>query len=172
MSFKCSVIPLAATLAVLGSPLVASAHTLASQNAADYEYQSITEKQSNEKFVPNYIGVGGSNRGAALDSKFAFNNHFSFRPMAIDNLKSDGQIGNFSLPITHDFQPVLGNRIQPYVGGGLGITTEDSGDLGGMFTAGADYPINKSITANASVNYDAFGNNDVNGVIGVGANFN
>ncbi len=41
-----------------------------------------------------------------------------------------------------------------------------------MFTAGADYPINKSLTANANVNYDAFGNNNVNGVIGVAANFN
>ena len=41
-----------------------------------------------------------------------------------------------------------------------------------MFTAGADYAINKSLTANANINYDAFRNNDVNGVIGVAANFN
>ncbi len=121
--------------------------------------------------VPDYIGVGGSNRGAALESKFAFDNHFSIRPMAIDNLKSDGQNGDFSLPVTYDFKPVVG-KLQSYAGGGLGVTADDNSNLGGMFTAGADYPINKSLTANASVNYSAFGNNDINGVVGVAANFN
>ena len=173
MSFKFSLVPLAATLAVLASPLVASAHTLTSQNTRNSrtDYQTITNTESSsQRAVPNYVGVGGSNRGAALESKFAFNNHFSIRPMAIDNLQSDDQQGDFSLPVTYDFQPVIG--IQPYVGGGLGVTAGDNSDVGGMFTAGADYPINKSLTANANVNYDAFGDNNVNGVLGVAANFN
>jgi opacity protein-like surface antigen len=171
MSLRFSFVTLAATCAVLASPLVASAQTLTPQRPNNNRYQTITNTEySNQKAVPNYVGVGGSNRGAALESKFAFNDHFSFRPTAIDNLKSDNQKGDFSLPVTYDFKPVFG-KLQPYAGGGLGITAEDNTDVGGMFTAGADYPINKSVTANASVNYDAFGNNDVNGVIGVAANF-
>ena len=133
-------------------------------------YQNQTNRDMSQ-VVPNYVGIGGSNRGAALESKFAFNNHFSIRPMAVDNLESSGQQGDFSLPVTYDFNPVLG-KLQPYVGGGLGVTAGDNSSVGGMLTAGADYPINKSLTANASVNYDAFGNNDVNGVLGVAANFN
>ena len=180
MSFKFSLVPFAATLAVLASPLVASAHTLTSQNTRNprhtqTDYVIIDEHPINQnvsqKAVPNYVGVGGSNRGAALESKFAFNDHFSIRPMAIDNLKSDGQKGDFSLPVTYDFHPVLG-KLQPYVGGGLGVTAGDNSDLGGMFTAGADYPINKNLTANANVDYDAFGDNNVNGVVGIAANFN
>ncbi|GAB4539790.1 MAG: hypothetical protein Tsb0014_30510 [Pleurocapsa sp.] len=170
MSFKFSLIPLAATFAVIASPLVASAHTLTSQNNQTH-YQTITNEQSNDqKIIPNYIGIGGSNRGAALESKFAFNDHFSFRPLAIDNLKSDGQKGNFALPVTYDFQPVWG-KLQPYAGAGLGVNTEGNNNVGAMFTAGADYPLNKSVTANASVDYDAFGNNDVSGVFSVAANF-
>ena len=185
MSIKFSLVPLAATLAVLASPLVASAGTLTSQNTrnprstqTDYVIiderpinQNQTNQNVNKRTVPNYVGVGGSNRGAALESKFAFNDHFSIQPMAIDNLKSDNQQGDFSLPVTYDFKPVLG-KLQPYVGGGLGVTAGDNSDLGGMFTAGADYPINKSLTANANVNYDAFGDNNVDGVLGIAANFN
>ena len=173
MSFRFSLVTLAASCAVLASPLVASAQTLTPQRTNNtYRYQTISNTEpTNQRAVPNYIGVGGSNRGAALESKFAFNNHFSFRPMAIDNLKFDNQKGDFSLPVTYDFQPVLG-KLQPYAGGGLGITAGDNSDLGGMFTAGVDYPINKSVTANAGVNYDVFGDSHVDGVLGVAANFN
>lgn len=169
MSFKFALIPLAAS-AIFASPLAASADTLTPTDS-NYHYRSVESDRSNpQRFVPNYIGVGGSNRGAALESKFAFNDRFSIRPMAIDNLKSEGQQGNFSIPVTYDFQPLMG--IQPYFGGGLGITAGDNSDLGGMFTAGIDYPMNKSLTANANVSYDVFGNNEVNGVLGVAANFN
>ena len=172
MSFKFSLVTLAATVAVVASPLVASAQTLTPQRTNNTRYETMTDTQSTTaRTVPDYIGVGGSNGGAALESKFALNNNFSIRPMAIDNLKSDDQQGDFSLPVTYDFQPVIG-KLQPYAGAGLGVTAGDNSDLGAMLTAGADYPLNKSLTANASVNYDAFGNNDVNGVIGVAANFN
>jgi hypothetical protein len=100
-----------------------------------------------------FISLFESFKALLKRSQFAFNDHFSFRPTAIDNLKSDNQKGDFSLPVTYDFKPVFG-KLQPYAGGGLGITAEDNTDVGGMFTAGADYPINKSVTANASVNWD------------------
>ena len=80
MSFKFSLVPLAATLAVLASPLVASAHTLTSQNtrnprSTQTDFVIIDERLNqnqanqnvNQRPVPNYVGVGGSNRGAALE---------------------------------------------------------------------------------------------------------
>ena len=131
--------------------------------------QNQTDRDVNQRLVPNYVGVGGSNRGAALDSKIGLTNHISFRPLAIDNLKSGDQEGNFAIPVTYDFQPVVG-KLQPYAGAGVGLNTQGDDEVGPMLTAGADYPINKNITANASVNFDAYGNNDVNGIVGVAAN--
>ena len=131
MSVKFSLVSLAATLAVLASPLVASANTFTDQNTGnlgstetnygvverqptsqnqternmyqtneaspmdtsrdtftdrntrnpgstktDYVIidrqptsQNQTDGDVNQRLVPNYVGVGGSNRGAALDSK-------------------------------------------------------------------------------------------------------
>ena len=181
MSIKFSLVPLAATLAVLASPLVASADTITAQNTRNPDStrteRVIIERPVNrnrdrvsQRLVPNYIGIGGSNRGIALDSKIGVTNRLSFRPLAIDNLKTDdGQEGNFALPITYDFQPVIG-KLQPYAGAGVGINTEGNDDVGPMLTAGADYPITKNLTVNGSVNFDAYGNNDVNGILGIATN--
>ena len=232
MSFKFSLVSLAATLAVLASPLVASANTLTAQNTRNLgstetnygvvDKQPISQNQTernmyqtdevspmdtsrdtftdrntrnldrtrterviikerpvnrdradrevSQKLVPNYIGVGGSNRGAALDSKIGITNRISVRPLAIDNFKSDDeQEGNFAFPITYDFQPVIG-KLQPYAGAGVGINTEGSDDVGPMLTAGVDYPISKNLTLNGSVNFDAYGDNDVNGILGIATN--
>ena len=180
MSGKFSLVPLAA-IAVLASPLVASADTITAQNTGNPERtrteRVIIEKQQNRrgerevsKIVPNYVGVGGSNRGVAINSKIGLTNSISFRPLAIDNLKSDdGQEGNFAIPITYDFQPVIG-RLQPYAGAGIGLNTEGSDDIGPMLTAGIDLPINRSLTVNGSVNFDAYGDNDVNGILGIATN--
>ena len=180
MSFKFSLVPLAA-IAVLASPLVASADTITAQNTRNLD-RTRTERviiderpvnkdrAENQRLVPNYIGVGGSNRGAALDSKIGITNRISVRPLAIDNFKSDDeQEGNFALPITYDFQPVIG-KLQPYAGAGVGINTEGSDDVGPMLTAGLDYPISKNLTLNGSVNFDAYGDNDVNGILGIATN--
>ena len=81
MSFKFSLVSLAATCAVLASPLVASAQTLTPQRTNNTRYQTITNTQpSSENLVPNYIGVGGSNRGAALESKLALSDILSSLP--------------------------------------------------------------------------------------------
>ena len=138
MSVKFSLVSLA-TIAVLASPLVASANTVTNQNtrnlgSTEYDYgmmdkQPISQNQTerdmyrtneaspmntsggtlsdrntgnsgstetdyviidrqptqnqansrvNQRIVPNYVGVGGSNRGAALDSKIGLTNHLSF----------------------------------------------------------------------------------------------
>ncbi|WP_052055349.1 outer membrane protein [Myxosarcina sp. GI1] len=212
MSFKLvPFVPIAAGLAILATPLVASAQTNISgrennysqttvphsypdtinpqdstdypvntpQDSFDYEKPVIPQNQNytnssetTEPIVPNYVGLGGSNRGIALDSKFALSNRFSIRPMAIGDLDSDNQNGDFTVPVTYDFQPVFGNKLQPYAGAGLGGSTENDGSVGGVITAGVDYPINKRLTANANINYDAFGNDDTNAVVGVAANFN
>ena len=182
MSFKFSLVPLAA-IAVLASPLVASADTITAQNTGNPErtrterviiekrpVERRAEREVNERVVPNYIGVGGSNRGAALNAKISLTNRISFRALAIDNFQSDDeQEGNFAFPITYDFQPVIG-KLQPYAGAGVGINTEGSDDVGPMLTAGLDYPISKNLTLNGSVNFDAYGNNDVNGILGIATN--
>ena len=182
MSFKFSFVPLAA-IAILASPLVASADTITAQRTRDLEPTQTerviiekrpvnrrAEREVGQRIVPNYIGVGGSNRGVALGSKIGLTNRISFRALAIDNLKSDdGQEGNFAIPITYDFQPVIG-RLQPYAGAGVGVNTEGSDDVGPMLTAGIDLPINRSLTINGSVNFDAYGDNDVNGILGIATN--
>ena len=197
MKFKfASFAPLVAACAVIATPVAAFAQTTP-QSSTRYP-QTMTQSSPNRyprtnmpqnypdtfqsptpsprttvsQTVPNYIGLGGSNRGVALESKYALNNRFSVRPMAIGDLDSGNEFGDFSVPITYDLQPFAGlSRLHPYAGAGIGASTRGDDNFGAVLTTGADYPINNRLTANANATYDVFGNNDLNAVVGVAANF-
>ncbi|NJN13450.1 MAG: hypothetical protein HC815_38305 [Richelia sp. RM1_1_1] len=62
--------------------------------------------------------------------------------------------------------------MRPFVGAGAGMTTENR-QFGGVLTTGADYRINKRLTAVGSVNLGLFEDNrDVSAVLGIATNFN
>ena len=126
----------------------------------------------------NYFGVGASNRGAALESKLSINDRFSVRPMATGQLFEEGESRSRSaerhatiyVPVTYDFGKTSGG-LRPFIGGGAGLTTKDT-QFGGVLTTGADYRINKHLTAVGSVNLGLFEERDFTAVLGVATNFN
>lgn len=119
----------------------------------------------------NYIGVGASNRGAAFESKLSINKRFSVRPMATTKLFEEGdRHATIYVPVTYDFNKTSGG-LRPFVGGGAGMTT-DGRQFGGVVTTGADYRINKRLTAVGSVNVGLFDDRDFTAILGVATNFN
>lgn len=128
----------------------------------------------------NYIGVGvgagglgGSNIGLSVNSKFTVADQVSVRPGAVSNLdfSNNGQT-LIMLPVTYDFNPVTNNgRLLPYAGGGLALDTQNSISVGPMATAGVDYRITDSLTANGAVNLSIAGDTRVTGTVGVGYTF-
>lgn len=115
----------------------------------------------------NYFGIGASNRGAAFESKLSINDRFSVRPTATTKLFEEGdRHATIYVPITYDFGQTS-SGLRPFVGGGAGITTENR-QFGGVLTTGADYRINKRLTAVGSVNLGLFEDNrDVSAVLGI-----
>ncbi|MEM9927327.1 MAG: hypothetical protein AAF915_26895 [Cyanobacteria bacterium P01_D01_bin.50] len=119
----------------------------------------------------NYFGVGASNRGAAFESKLSINNRFSVRPMATSKLFEEGERhATIYVPVTYDFSQTS-SGLRPFIGGGAGVTTDDR-QFGGVVTTGADYRINKRLTAVGSVNVGFFDDRDFTAVLGVATNFN
>lgn len=157
MKFKfASLITLALTCAtVIALPRMASAQeTYPTQKTADY------------------IGVGATNRGPALDAKLSLTKNLSLRPMAIGNdLSGSNKDVTIYAPLTYDFSQGTGG-LKPFIGVGPSVKTEKGGDFGGVVTAGADYPINKRLNATGAVDVGLFGNSEVDGFIGLSTNFN
>ncbi|MEO1376395.1 MAG: hypothetical protein AAFW70_19265 [Cyanobacteria bacterium J06635_10] len=120
----------------------------------------------------NYFGVGASNRGAAFESKLSINNRFSVRPTATSKLFEEGERhATIYVPVTYDFGQTS-SGLRPFVGGGAGMTT-DGRQFGGVLTTGADYRINKRLTAVGSVNLGLFEDNrDFTAILGIATNFN
>ena len=157
MKFKfASLIPLALACAtVITLPHIASA-----QEA--YPAQKTTD----------YIGIGATNRGAALDAKLSLAKNLSLRPMAIgDDLSGSNKDVTIYAPLTYDFSKGTGG-LEPFIGAGPSVKTEKGGDFGGVITAGADYPIGKRLNATGSVNVGLFGDSEVDGFLGLSTNFN
>ena len=119
----------------------------------------------------NYFGIGASNRGAAFESKLSINNRFSVRPKATSKLFEEGdRHATIYVPVTYDFGQTPGG-LRPFIGGGAGVTTNNT-QFGGVLTTGADYRINKRLTAVGSVNLGLFDDRDFTAVLGVATNFN
>ncbi|HEY9764226.1 MAG TPA: hypothetical protein V6D07_16980 [Trichocoleus sp.] len=128
----------------------------------------------------NYVGIGvgagglgGSNVGLSINSKFTVADQVSVRPGAVSNLNfsNSGQT-LVMLPVTYDFNPITNNgRILPYAGAGLALETQGSTSVGPMATAGVDYRITDNFTANGAVNLTVAGDTRVTGTVGIGYNF-
>ncbi|MFB2934109.1 hypothetical protein ACE1B6_02425 [Aerosakkonemataceae cyanobacterium BLCC-F154] len=103
----------------------------------------------------SYIGVGGNlgvaggpavgDLGFVLLAKIGLTREFSARPALIF-----GDDFDILLPITYDFR-LANTPFLPFVGGGLLITTA-SGNVGGLITAGLDFPISTQFTATGRFN--------------------
>lgn len=122
-----------------------------------------------------YIGIGGNlgvaggtavgDLGFTVFAKFGLSRNFSVRPALIFSDDFD-----ILLPITYDFG-IANTPFQPFVGGGLLITT-GSGNVGGLITGGIDVPITRQFTATGRLNVGFTTKDAALGFIfGVGYNF-
>lgn len=128
----------------------------------------------------NYVGVGvgigslgTSSIGLGVNSKITVADHISVRPTVISDLtfNSNGET-LIMAPVTYDFNPLTANgKLMPFVGGGVSVSTQGSGAVGPVVTAGVDYRVTDRLTLNGGVHMSIFGNTQVNGLVGVGYNF-
>lgn len=103
----------------------------------------------------SYIGIGGNlgvaggtavgDLGFTIFAKIGLTPQFSARPALIFNDDFD-----ILLPITYDFR-IEDTPLLPFIGGGLLVTT-GSGNVGGLITAGLDFPISRQFTATGRLN--------------------
>lgn len=121
----------------------------------------------------NYIGIGGSNEGIAVNSKIQIADRVSIRPTAIADIDFDDdlEVSGF-VPITYDFAPSSeAGRLLPFAGAGVAASTRDNGEVGAVVTGGVDYRINQKLTANGSVYWTPFNDSKVDFVVGLGYSF-
>lgn len=123
----------------------------------------------------SYIGIGGNlgvaggtavgDLGFTIFAKIGLTPQFSARPALIFNNDFD-----ILLPITYDFG-IEDTPLLPFIGGGLLITT-GSGNVGGLITAGLDFPISRQFTATGRLNVGFTSKDAALGFIfGLGYNF-
>lgn len=117
-------------------------------------------------------GLGGSNIGLSVNSKFTVGNQVSVRPGVVTNFDFNSNGTIVSLPVTYDFNAVTPNgRLLPYVGAGVSVLTGNATSVGPMATAGVDYRLTDNLTANGAVNLSIAGDTRVNGTVGLGYTF-
>ncbi|OKH40177.1 hypothetical protein NIES2119_04470 [[Phormidium ambiguum] IAM M-71] len=123
----------------------------------------------------SYIGIGGNlgvaggtavgDLGFTIFAKIGLTPQFSARPALIFNNDFD-----ILLPITYDFR-IEDTPLLPFIGGGLLITT-GSGNVGGLISAGLDFPISRQFTATGRLNVGFTSKDAALGFIfGLGYNF-
>ncbi|MEM9165026.1 MAG: YadA-like family protein [Cyanobacteria bacterium P01_F01_bin.4] len=143
-----------AAAAIVAAPLAANAQT-----APDY----------------NYIGIGGSDEGFAVNGKITVHDNLSVRPaVSTDFDFDDGDDVSYVLPLTYDFDAVDGQgRLFPWLGAGINGDIGDDSDIEFAVTGGADYRVTEQFLVNGSVVYSPFqdGGDDVGFVAGVGYSF-
>ena len=143
---------LAAAL-LLAIPFGAQAQVLRSAEAPNY----------------NYIGIGGSDEGFVVNSKFSVADNVSIRPeLATDFDFDDDEDVSYLVPITYDFRGGAG--FSPFVGAGIsGDIGDDDVDVEFATVAGVDYRFADNYVANGSLNYAPFADDDEVGfTLGVG----
>lgn len=123
----------------------------------------------------NYIGIGGSNQGFAINGKATVAEHVSLRPAVITdfNFNDDADV-NYVLPVTYDFNAVDGqDRLYPFLGGGINGALGNDSTIEFAVTGGADYRINRHLLVNGSLNWAPFqgGGENVSFIAGVGYGF-
>jgi hypothetical protein len=125
----------------------------------------------------SYVGIGGNFRftgttasSFTIISKIALADVLSLRPSAL--LFND--FASFYIPVTYDLntQRLVGDlNIAPYIGGGIAITTGNSGRVGPLLTAGVDIPITRGFTANVAANLAFVQTTDFGISVGIAYNF-
>lgn len=120
----------------------------------------------------NYIGIGGSDEGFVINSKFSISDNISIRPeVATDFDFDDDEDISYLVPVTYDFNTIGQGRagFNPYVGAGISGDIGDDSDVEFATVAGADYRFANNYVANGSINYAPFADDDEVGfTLGVG----
>ena len=104
--------------------------------------------------IPNYIGIGGSDEGLAINGKVAIQDNISIRPAIMTDFAfEDNDDVNYVVPVTYDFNNLGRSGLSPFVGTGVMGNIGDNSDVEFALTAGTDYRINDRLIANGSVNW-------------------
>ncbi len=121
----------------------------------------------------NYIGLGATDEGFAVNAKLELAEQLSVRPAVLTDVEFDDDTEvTVIAPVTYDFEsPFKNGKFLPFVGAGLGGTTRDDGSVGLTVTGGVDYRASNKLTANGSVVWLAFDEDRVNVMVGLGYNF-
>ncbi|MFM7448972.1 MAG: hypothetical protein ACKO24_10285 [Leptolyngbyaceae cyanobacterium] len=173
-------VPLPGTVPTSASPLQSQttdqAPTPAMEQTAPTEAQPAPEQRFTTRYKFSYIGIGsnfGVGGGTALGnvsfsafSKFALTPEFSFRPGIMVE-----KTVTFLLPATYDFRISGPGQIAPFAGIGAKINTGDSDQFDLLLTGGVDYPINKDLVANATLNIGPLNGFDAGIAIGLAYSF-
>ena len=121
----------------------------------------------------NYIGIGATDDGFAVNAKIELAKQLSVRPAILTDVEFDDDTEVTAIvPITYDFEsPFKNGKLLPFAGAGLGGTTRDDGSVGLVVTGGMDYRASNKLTANSSVVWLPFDDERVNFIVGLGYNF-
>ena len=121
----------------------------------------------------NYIGLGASDGGFAVNGKIELAKQLSLRPAVLTDIEFDDDTEvTIIAPVTYDFEsPFKNGKLLPFAGAGLGGTTRDDGSVGLTVTGGVDYRASDKLTANGSVIWLPFDDDRVDFIVGLGYNF-
>ena len=123
----------------------------------------------------NYVGIGGSDEGFAVNGKITIHDNLSVRPaLSTDFNFGDSDDFSYVVPLTYDFNALdPQGRLFPWLGAGVNGDIGDNSDVEFAVTGGADYRINQHFLVNGSVVWSPFQNDgdEVGFVAGVGYSF-
>lgn len=128
---------------------------------------------ANAQNTSNYIGLGATDEGFAVNAKIELAEQLSLRPAVLTDVEfEDDTEVTVIAPVTYDFEsPFKNGRFLPFTGAGIGGTTRDDGSVGLTVTGGADYSASNKLTANGSVVWLPFDDDRVDFIVGLGYNF-
>jgi opacity protein-like surface antigen len=132
-----------------------------------------TSAIANDRAVSNYIGLGATDEGFAVNAKIELAEQLSVRPAILTDVEfgDDTEVTAIA-PVAYDFEsPFKNGKFLPFAGAGIGGTTRDDGSVGLTVTGGADYRASNKLTANGSVIWLPFDDDRVDFMVGLGYNF-
>lgn len=121
----------------------------------------------------NYIGIGATDEGFAVNAKIELAKQLSVRPTVLTDVEFDDDTEITAIaPITYDFEsPFKNGKFLSFADAGLSGTTRDDGSVGLVVTGGMDYRASNKLTTNSSVIWLLFDDERVNFIVGLGFNF-